>query len=130
MKTGGIIYAIGVVGTRHVHIGLTRGTVEDRVRALQAARPAPLTILAVVRVGKHLDRLTKHVQASLASHRLHGAWFEVHVDPQRLADLVTRARRVLTAQRQARGHHRPRSRCRLRTIEEARATQHLDSRTG
>ena len=106
MKTGGSIYAIGMVGTRHVKIGLTREAVEDRLRTLQAEHPAPLILLGSVSVRKHLDRIKKHVHGFLASHRLYGEWFDVGMDTRQLADLVTRAQRVLTAPRTSREQRR------------------------
>src|SRR5262249_44621754 len=102
MKTGGYIYAIGMVGTQQVKIGLTRAAVEERLRALQAEYPVPLALLGSVRVQKHLDRVKKHVHSFLAAQRLHGEWFAVDMDARRLADLVARAQRVLTAQRPSR----------------------------
>jgi len=106
MKTGGSIYAIGIVGTRQVKIGLTREAVEERLRALQAEHPAPLTLLGSVRVRKQFDRIKKPVHGFLAWHRLSGEWFDVDMDARRLVDLVTRAQRVLTAQRTSREQRR------------------------
>ncbi len=102
MKTGGYVYAIGAVGTRRVKIGLTRGAVEERLQALQTEHPSPLTLLAVVRVQKHLDRVTKHVHAFLSVHHLSDAWFAVRMDTQMLEALVTRAQQVLTSREQSR----------------------------
>ena len=84
-------------GTRQVKIGLTRETVEERLRALQAEYPAPLALRGSVRVRKHLDRVKKHVHGFLAAQRLQGEWFAVDIDATQLADLVTRAQQVLTA---------------------------------
>jgi hypothetical protein len=102
IKTGGSIYAIGVVGRQQVKIGLTREAVEERLRALQAEYPVPLALLGSVRVAKHLDRVKKHVHGFLAAQRLQGEWFAVAMDTRQLADLVIRAQRVLTAQRTSR----------------------------
>ena len=40
-KPGGMIYALGTVGTSWVKIGCTTGLVEERVKILQTGRPSP-----------------------------------------------------------------------------------------
>ncbi len=51
-KSGGTIYAIGVVGTSWVKIGRTTGPVRKRLQTLQTWQPFPLQVLASIDAGR------------------------------------------------------------------------------
>lgn len=71
-KLGGVIYALGAVGTSLVKIGSTRTAVEKRRKQLQTGQPFALEVLATVAVETHLARIEKQVHAFLEAERLAG----------------------------------------------------------
>jgi len=77
---GGIIYAIGAVGTSYVKIGSTRTAVEKRLKALQIGQPFPLQTLAAVAVESDLSRIEHQVHKFLAEERRRGEWFDAPID--------------------------------------------------
>jgi DNA-binding XRE family transcriptional regulator len=90
-KPGGMIYALGTVGTSWVKIGCTTGLVEERVKILQTGQPFPLQILAQVSVDANVRRIEKHVHAFLAAERQQGEWFDIPIDMATLETLIVRA---------------------------------------
>lgn len=70
----GRIYYIACTETKRLKIGFTNGPVEKRLRALQTASPAPLTLIAVQAGTCHGER---ELHAKFAAQRVHGEWFEM-----------------------------------------------------
>jgi DNA-binding XRE family transcriptional regulator len=91
MSQGGFIYMIGAEGTNHVKIGSTRGSVQQRLRALQVGHPYRLFILAAARVERDLIRIERQIHAWLKTERQHGEWFSLSVDSLVFEHLVRQA---------------------------------------
>jgi transcriptional regulator with XRE-family HTH domain len=92
---GGIIYAIGAVGTSWVKIGRTAGPVMQRLKTLQTGQPFPLQVLASLPVETDAHRIEKQVHAFLEAERRRGEWFAVEMDTPTLEALIVRAMEYL-----------------------------------
>jgi transcriptional regulator with XRE-family HTH domain len=92
---GGIIYAIGAVGTSWVK---TAGPVLQRLQTLQSGQPFPLQVLASIPVETDARRIEKQVDAFLEAERRRGEWFDVAMDSTHLEALVVRAVQYIAEQ--------------------------------
>jgi len=97
-NAGGIIYAIGAVGTSWVKIGRTAGPVLQRLQTLQSGQPFPLQVLASIPVETDARRIEKQVDAFLEAERRRGEWFDVAMDSTHLEALVVRAVQYIAEQ--------------------------------
>lgn len=95
---GGIIYAMGAVGTTLVKIGSPKTSVEQRRQRLQTGQPFALEVLATIAVEEDLGRIEKQVHAFLEAERRRGEWFDVAMDSTHLEALVVRAVQYIAEQ--------------------------------
>ena len=88
--SGRVIYVIAEVAggaiVGPVKIGYTKKLPAQRLKAIQACSPRPLTIVAILR-GATL-RLERRLHGALQEHRLHGEWFELAGGVQRFLDCL------------------------------------------
>lgn len=98
---GGIIYAIGAVGTSFIKIGCTTGSVMKRLQTLQTGQPFPLQVLASVPVETDAHRIERQVHAFLVQDKHRGEWFEVPMDIATLEALIVRAMASIAEQEAA-----------------------------
>jgi hypothetical protein len=69
----GVVYFVSAGIDGPVKVGFTRGKLARRLADLQLASPVRLRVLYAVHGGRDRER---RIHVKLASHRLHGEWFE------------------------------------------------------
>lgn len=84
------VYFLEATCCRAIKIGYTSGPVEDRIRQLQTAHPAPLRLLGCVEGDDDGSlALEGHLHITLGAWRLTGEWFRA--SPEVLACLARHA---------------------------------------
>jgi DNA-binding XRE family transcriptional regulator len=91
MSEGGFIYAIGPRGSHPVKIGSTTVAVTKRLAQLQTGHHSRLHVIATCEVEHDLGRIERQIHAFLADVCVHGEWFDIAIDPEKLQALLTRA---------------------------------------
>ena len=90
----GWIYAVREEGTPLIKIGYS-SAVASRVADLRTQLRVPLTLVAAIHVEQDVSRIERTIHSSLASARIQGEWFYLHISQDRLAALVEQARTTL-----------------------------------
>lgn len=91
INSGGTLYAIRAEGTSLVKIGYTRGSVEQRIKAMQTGQPFPLRVIATHSIEADVRQKEAWLHAFLKQERRRGEWFEMALETDAFAELIARA---------------------------------------